>query len=209
LQTEYFKFAILILKSAIIMGPLIILSGPAGSGKSTIIRRLLEDKTWPLRLSVSVTTRPPRPGEVEGVHYYFRTKDAFLAEEAAGDFLEWAEVYGNYYGTLKSEIEPHRRQGIGVLLDIDVKGFEQVRDMCPDAVSIFIRSSSMATYEKRLRERKTETEATLQRRLEGAKLEIARADEYQHQVINDDLDSALAHIRTILSPLFERKTHAG
>ena len=109
-------------------GPLIILSGPAGSGKSTIIRRLLEDKTWPLRLSVSVTTRAPRPGEVEGVHYYFRARDFFEKEVAAGAFLEWADVFGNYYGTLKSEVEPYRVQGIGVLLDIDVNGWRQVRE---------------------------------------------------------------------------------
>ena len=191
------------------MSPLIILSGPAGSGKSTIIRRLVEDKTWPLRLSVSVTTRAPRPGEVEGVHYYFRTKEFFLAEIEADAFLEWAEVFGNYYGTLKSEVEPHRLQGIGVLLDIDVKGWEQVRRSCPDAVSIFVRTSSMETYEKRLRDRKTETEAALKRRLEGARLEITRASEYDYQVINDDLATALAEIRAILGPLFERKNHAG
>jgi guanylate kinase len=191
------------------MGPLIILSGPAGSGKSTIIRRLLEEKTWPLRLSVSVTTRTPRPGEVEGVHYYFRSKDFFRAEVEAGEFLEWADVFGNNYGTLKREVEPHRLQGTGVLLDIDVKGWEQVRRCCPDAVSIFVRTSSMETYEKRLRDRNTETEAALARRLEGAKQELTRAAEYDYQVINDDLDKALADIRTILGPLFERKNHAG
>src|SRR6476660_1624231 len=108
------------------MGPLIILSGPSGSGKSTIMRRLLEDKAWPLRLSVSVTTRKPRAGEVDGVEYHFWTKQAFEAEVAAGGFLEWAEVYGNYYGTLRREVQPFREQGLGVLLDIDVKGRAQV-----------------------------------------------------------------------------------
>jgi guanylate kinase len=191
------------------MGPLIILSGPAGSGKSTIIRRLLEENAWLLRLSVSATTRPPRPGEVEGVHYYFQSKEVFRAEIEAGEFLEWAEVFGNYYGTLRREVEPYRLQGTGVLLDVDVKGCEQVRRKCPDAVSIFLRASSMETYEKRLRDRKTETEATLRKRLEGAKLELARAAEYDYQVINDDLDSALAAIRAIIDPLFERKNHAG
>ena len=119
------------------MGPLIILSGPAGSGKSTIIRRLLEEKIWPLRLSVSVTTRPPRSGEVEGVHYCFRTKEVFGAEIDAGEFLEWAEVFGNYYGTLKSEVQPYRLQRIGVLLDIDVKGSSK----CVSVVQIPFRSS--------------------------------------------------------------------
>ena len=124
----------------------------------------------------------------------------------AGEFLEWAEVFGNYYGTLKREVEPPRLQGIGVMLDIDVKGWEQVRRHCPEAVSIFLRASSLETYEKRLRDRKTETEATLQRRLEGARMELTRAPEYDYQVINDDLTSALANIRAILSPLFERKS---
>ena len=127
----------------------------------------------------------------------------------AGEFLEWAEVFGNYYGTLRSEVQPHRLKGQGVLLDIDVKGWEQVRQQCPDAVSIFVRTSSMETYEKRLLERKSETEASLRRRVEGAKQEIARANVYHHVVINDDLDTALAAIRVILSPLFERNVHAG
>src|SRR5450432_1978234 len=109
------------------MGPLIILSGPAGSGKSTIIRRLLKDKAWPLRLSVSMTTRAPRPGETEGADYYFRSRETFVAEIAAGAFLEWADVFGNYYGTLHSEVQPHRLQGTGVLLEIDVSGWDQVR----------------------------------------------------------------------------------
>jgi guanylate kinase len=191
------------------MGPLIILSGPAGSGKSTLIRRLLEEKTWPLRLSVSVTTRAPRPGEVEGVHYYFRTKEAFQAAINASEFLEWAEVFGNYYGTLASEVEPHRLKGVGVLLDIDVIGWQQVRRRCPDVVSIFVQTSSMETYEKRLRARQTETVASLQRRIEGAKLEVARAPEYDYRVINDDLETALAGLRAILGPLFERNNHAG
>jgi guanylate kinase len=190
-------------------GPLIILSGPSGSGKSTIVRRLLEEKSWPLRLSVSVTTRTPRAGERDGVDYHFWSKDAFQAEVQAGGFLEWAEVFGNCYGTLRREVEPYRLGGTGVLLDIDINGFEQVRRQCPDAVSIFVRTSSMATYEQRLRERKTESEAALQRRLAGARLELTRAADYDYQVINDDLDTALADVRAILGPHFERENHAG
>src|SRR5688500_11674957 len=102
------------------MGPLIIMSGPSGSGKSTLIARLLEERTWPLRLSVSATTRAPRAGERDGVHYHFWTRERFLREREANGFLESAEVFGNYYGTLRQEVEPYRAQGMGVLLDVDV-----------------------------------------------------------------------------------------
>lgn len=185
-------------------GPLIVLSGPSGSGKSTLIGRLLKESPWPLRLSVSVTTRPPRPRERPGVHYHFWSRDEFLAEVARDGFLEWADVFGNCYGTLKMEVEPYREQGQGVLLDIDVKGWEQVRQKCPDAVAIFLRASSMAVYEERLRRRGTESEASLQRRLKGAAAEEARIHEYHHQVVNDDLDQALNDLRALIEPLFER-----
>jgi len=188
------------------MGPLIILSGPSGSGKSTIIRKLLEEKAWSTRLSVSVTTRRPRPGEVDGVDYHFWTKEKFEAEVAAGGFLEWAEVYGNYYGTLRSEVQPHREQGLGVLLDIDVKGRAQVVQKCPDAVSIFVRTSSADVMEKRLRARKTETETSLAKRLAEARTELARAGEYDYQVINDDLEKAMTATRAIVQPLLEPRT---
>lgn len=190
-------------------GPLIIMSGPSGSGKSTLIERLLAAGTWPLRLSVSVTTRPPRPGEQDGVHYHFWTRARFDREVRAGGFLEWAEVHGNYYGTLKEEVEPVRARGHGVLLDIDVDGWRQVRDRCPDAVSIFIRTSSPDVLERRLRERGTETEEAIQRRLRGAARELAEAERYDYQVINDELDRAIADVRAIVGPLFERQTGNG
>lgn len=184
------------------MAPLIIVSGPSGCGKSTIIRRLLEEKAWPMRLSVSATTRPRRPGEEDGVHYHFWSVADFLKEKDADGFLEWARVHDHYYGTLAKEVTPFRAQGIGVLLDIDVQGAEQVRKRCPDAVSIFIRTSRFETLEERLRQRHTETEAALTKRLKNAQAELARAGEYQHQVINDDLEAALASMRKILGPVF-------
>src|SRR5437868_13944926 len=104
------------------MAPLIIVSGPSGCGKTTLIRRLLQEMNWPLRLSVSVTTRPKRPSEVDGVDYYFWSIADFAREREQDGFLEWAEVHGNYYGTLTREVQPYREQGIGVLLDIDVQG---------------------------------------------------------------------------------------
>lgn len=190
-------------------GPLIILSGPSGVGKSTLVERLLSDGGWPLRLSVSATTRPPRPTEVDGVNYHFWPRDRFLAKVKEGDFLEWAEVFTNCYGTLRDEVDPFRDRGIGVLLDIDVQGAQQVREKCPDATSIFIRTSSLAELERRLRERKTETAESLARRLEGARRELEQAPNYGHQVINDNLETAFAELRAILNPLFPRETHAG
>lgn len=187
------------------MAPLIIVSGPSGCGKSTIIRRLLEEKAWPMRLSVSATTRDRRPGEEDGVAYHFWSSADFLKEVEAGGFLEWAKVHDHYYGTLASEVTPYRQRGIGVLLDIDVQGADQVRKRCPDAVSIFIRTSRFESLEERLRRRHTETEAALQKRLRNAQAELARAGEYQHQVVNDDLESALAAMRGILGPLFSKE----
>jgi guanylate kinase len=187
---------------------LIILSGPSGSGKSTVIGRLLEPRDLPLRLSVSVTTRKPRQQEQDGKHYHFCTRAHFEAERDAGGFLEWAEVFGNYYGTPRREVEPFRERGVGVLLDIDVQGAEQVRARCPDAVGVFLRAPSLEIYEQRLRARGTETEEAIQRRLAGARRELARAGEYNYQVINDDLDRAVGELRAIARHLFEGSEHA-
>jgi guanylate kinase len=166
--------------------------------------QLLDGVKWPLRLSVSATTRRPRPGEQDGVDYHFWTREKFESEVAAGAFLEHAEVYGEYYGTLRTEVEPWCRDGWGVLLDIDTQGAAQVRARCPDNVSVFVRTSSLETYEQRLRLRGTETEEVIQRRLAGAREELKHASEYQHQVINDDLDAALEHLQGIVAGLFGR-----
>lgn len=182
----------------VVKGPLLVLSGPSGSGKSTVIDRLLADRSLPLRLAVSATTRSKRPGEKEDVQYHFWSKERFQQGVERGEFLEWAEVFGNRYGTPKAEVEPYRDQGIGVLLEIDVKGWEQVRRQCPDMVSIFLRASSLDTYEERLRARRTESPEAIQGRLQGARAELARACEYTHQVINDDLEHAVAEVRSIV-----------
>jgi guanylate kinase len=187
-----------------ICGPLLILSGPSGSGKSTVIRHLLAAADLPLRLSVSATTRPPRPGEQDGVDYYFRSRERFEDELRAGGFLEHALVHGNYYGTLRREVEPYLAQGTGVILDIDVQGAEQVRKLCPDCIRVFLRTSSFEMYEERLRRRHTEDEATIQRRLKAARGELARAREYQYEVINDDLTAAVAELTGILRRHFQR-----
>jgi guanylate kinase len=185
-------------------GPLIVISGPSGSGKSTLVRRLLANPPGPMRLSVSVTTRSPRAMEKDGVDYHYWSPDHVREEIARGGFLEWADVFGNYYGTLKAEVDPFRAEGICVLLEIDVIGWAQVKSKCADAVSIFIRTSSLEVLADRLRRRRSETEESMKRRLDGARVELARIGEYHHQVVNDDLDAALANLRSIISPLYAR-----
>jgi guanylate kinase len=190
------------------MAPLLIVSGPSGSGKSTVIGRLLVELNLPMHLSVSATTRKPRAGEQDGVHYHFWARPQFEEARDRGEFLEWAEVHGNYYGTLRREVEPFRRQGTLVILDIDVQGARQIRQQCPDAVTVFLQTSSLDTYEQRLRKRGTEDEAAIQRRLNTAKSELARVGEYDFRVTNDDLESAVSQMAAIVRRLFERDSNA-
>ncbi len=191
------------------LAPLIIVSGPSGSGKTTVISRLLRESPLPLRLSVSATTRPRRRGEIDGVHYHFWTREHFEQGLRQGAFLEHAEVHGNYYGTLRAEVEPYRAQGVMVLLDIDVQGARQVRAQCTGVVSVFLQTSSLAAYEERLRRRGTEDEAALQRRLAAARRELAHAGEYDYVVTNDNLEEAVARLGAILRTSWERDEHAG
>lgn len=179
-------------------GPLIIVSGPSGSGKSTVIRNILRDPPRPLRLAISATTRAPRQGEVSGVHYYFWTEEHFLRELKAGGFLEHARVHDQWYGTPRGEVDPYREKGIGVLLDIDVQGAAQVRQLYPDHLSIFVYLSRWEMYEERIRQRGSETPERLQRRLETARRELEQKDQYQYHICNDHLDQAVAQFRDLL-----------
>jgi guanylate kinase len=191
-------------------GSLFIVSGASGSGKTTVIDRLLaEMPPDQVRKSVSATTRPPRTGEIDGKHYHFWTRERFLSGIDAGEFLEFALVHGHYYGTLQSEVEPYSSRGVSVILDIDVQGAAQIRRLRPDAVTIFLRTSSPAVYEERLRQRGTETEEAIGRRLAAAERELAHAGEYAYQIVNDDLDLAVARLRTIVKRHLERENHAG
>lgn len=176
---------------------IVVLSGPSGSGKSTIVRELLRQSPVKLTLSVSATTRPPRDGEVNGREYYFLSPDEFRVRRERGDFLEFAEVHstGNWYGTLKSEVDRARQEGAWALLEIDIQGARSVLEQYPNAISIFLTTSD---FEQRLRSRGTESEAIIQQRLATAKRELQSAGMYRHQVLNDDLQTAVQAIIDIL-----------
>jgi guanylate kinase len=151
---------------------------------------------------VSATTRAPRDREQDGVDYHFWDRDHFQAEVDRGRFLEWAEVHGNLYGTPRSEVEPYREQGVGVILVIDVQGAALVRPLYPDHVSAFLMTSTPDLLERRLRGRKTEDEASIQRRLANARVELGRAGEYQYQILNDDLEAAVARLESVIESHF-------
>lgn len=182
-------------------GRLIVLSGPSGAGKSTVLRRLLQRSSLPLVVSVSATTRPPRPGEVDGVDYHFLTAEQFDRRRRRGEFLECFQVFGkgHWYGTLAEEVTSSLREGKWVVLEIDVQGARSIVDRFPDAITIFVRPESLEELQRRLRGRKTESEDAIQHRLEQARHELASADQYQYQVINDDVDRAVQQICNILS----------
>ena len=180
---------------------LVILSGPSGSGKSTVVDLVVQRSEVPIRETVSATTRPKREREVHGKEYWFLTEHEFRERIARGEFIEHAEVHGQgyLYGTLKSELEESARLGAWALLEIDVAGAGQVLAQFPDAITIFLRTPSDDEFEKRLRARCSESEAEIQRRLATAREELAHADRYRHQVVNDLLDNAVAEICGIVA----------
>lgn len=181
-------------------GQLVIISGPSGVGKSTIVRELVRRFPGRLRLSISATTRPPRPGEVDGREYYFLTNGEFTRRREAGEFLETVEVFGrgHWYGTLLSEVEPSLAEGQWVILEVDIAGAELALQRFPHAITIFITPDSDAELERRLRLRGTESETAIQRRLEVARGEMVHAQRYAHRIINYKVDEAVAEISEIL-----------
>ncbi len=166
-------------------------------GKGTLVA-MLRERLPRLGLTVSATTREPRPGERDGVAYYFLSEDEFDRRAEAGEFLEWAWVHGHRYGTLRQEVERVRAQGRSVVLEIDVQGGLNVRRSVPDAVLVFIEPPSAEELERRLRGRGTEDEASIERRLAGARGELEQAGSYDVRVVNDDLERACSELQEVI-----------
>jgi len=183
------------------VGGLVIVSGPSGAGKSTVVHELMQHCHLPLVLSVSATTRDPRPGEQDGTDYHFLSKDEFQRRREAGAFLECKEVFGrgDWYGTLQSEVASGLGAGKWVILEIDVEGAMSILASHPDALTIFIHCGSLAELERRLRQRNTESEASIQRRLEVARGELALQDRYTWQINNTDVAQSVHQICDILA----------
>ena len=180
-------------------GLLLVVSGPAGVGKGTVNAALMQ-KHPEIRMSVSATTRAPRPGEIDGVHYFFKTKEEFdrMVEEDA--FLEYMHVFGmNYYGTPKAFVEAEREKGNHVLLEIDVQGAMKVKAACPDAVTVFIAPPSLTILKERLVGRGTETQESIDVRTATALNELKMLPEYDYMVVNDVVEEAVGEMEAILA----------
>lgn len=180
------------------IGHLYIVAAPSGAGKTTLVRMLLENDPA-IRLSISCTTRAPRPGEEDGREYHFVDVPDFVERVSRGEFLEWAEVHGNYYGTSKRWIEAELTAGRDVLLEIDWQGAQQVRKAFPEAIGVFILPPSLVTLKERLSGRGTDSLEVIARRMAAARDEMRHVDEFDYVIINDDLQQALGNLRSVVS----------
>ena len=181
-------------------GRLFVVAGSSGVGKGTILKRFFE-KNLQVKFSVSCTTRAPRPGEVDGVNYFFVSKEEFEASINNGEFLEWAQFSGNYYGTKASFVEETLKAGNDLILEIEMQGALQVMEKFPNAQYIFILPPSLEDLESRLRGRGTETEDAIQKRLSAVKSELEISKKFTHRIVNDNIDIAVNELQKI----FDRK----
>jgi guanylate kinase len=179
------------------LGCVFIVVAPSGAGKTSLVRALLAQRPG-VQLSISFTTRAPRPGEEHGVDYFFVSVQDFDAMREAGDLLEWAQVHGNYYGTSRQWIESRTQVGADILLEIDYQGAAQVRKMFPDAVGVFIAPPSIAELRERLVKRGQDSAAVIARRLSAAEHELKQANQFEYVIINQDFASALGQLLAIV-----------
>ncbi len=177
-------------------GHFFVLCAPSGTGKSTLVHRLMEE--FPnLRFSVSCTTREPRTGEVDGKDYHFITRNEFLAMRNTGKFVEWAEVHGNFYGTPMDEVHKKLNAGFDLLFDIDVQGARQIRQRMPHGCYVFLLPPSRQALLQRLANRGTDDAKTIEKRLENARKELEAAPDFNYLIVNDDLEIAYAQLRAV------------
>ena len=190
-------------------GRIVVFSGPSGVGKGTLLKEVLRQSALPLEMSVSATTRPPRPGEQNGVEYHFLSLEDFQKRRENGEFLECFEVFqsGYWYGTLRNEVESRRDAGKWVVLEIDVQGGLAVQKLCPDAVMIFIRPKSIEVLKERLAKRGTESSEAVSKRLQQATEELELAKYYTYQLVNDDLQTAVGQLNDLLLNIAKQKNN--
>ncbi|BDQ04161.1 MAG: guanylate kinase [Ignavibacterium sp.] len=185
-------------------GKIIVISSPSGGGKTTIVRRILSE--FPeIVFSVSATTRPKRPDEIDGVHYFFLSEKEFEEKIKNNEFIEWERFYDYYYGTLKTFVLDNIENGKTVLLEIDVKGALSVKKLFPDSILIFIDVPSFEELVNRLKKRRTESEADLQKRIDRAKMELSYKDKFDYIFVNKDLEEVTSQIKSLINEILKKE----
>ncbi len=186
---------------------LIVISAPSGTGKTSVIKEILKQFSDKLTFSISATTRKKRSNETNGVEYYFLTVEEFKKKIENDEFIEWEEIYGDYYGTLKSEVQRAFNEGKHILFELDVKGSLKLKKLYPESILIFIVPPSIEELEKRLKKRNTETQESLQKRIDRAKMELEQARYFDYKVENYDLNQAIEGTRKIIEKILEENNN--